>query len=143
RGRIPEALVTARVALDLFKKLLDQFGEEAATFGNFPTLFMSLVADDGAWEHYGGKIRFVDHSGATIADGLDPTRYHEYIAEAAESWSYLKSPYYRPLGYPNGIYRVGPLARLNVCSAMGTPQGDKELHEYRQRSGVAANSSFF
>jgi NAD-reducing hydrogenase large subunit len=141
--RLPDALATVRAALDVFKQLLDRFGQEAAIFGNFPTLFMALVADDGAWEHYGGKIRFVDQQGNTVADGLDPTRYHEYIAEAVEPWSYLKSPYYRPLGYPEGIYRVGPLARLNVCRRLGTPQADRELSDYRARTGPAANSSFF
>jgi NAD-reducing hydrogenase large subunit len=143
RDRLPDAFATIRAALDTFKQLLDKFQQETAVFGNFPTLFMSLVADDGTWEHYGGKIRFVDHQGGTVADGLDPARYHEYIAEAAESWSYLKSPYYRPLGYPEGIYRVGPLARLNVCRRLGTPRADRELDEYRGRTGAAGNSSFF
>ena len=47
----------------------------------------------------------------------------EYIGEAVEPDSYLKSPYYKPLGYPDGIYRVGPLARLNVCDAHGHAAG--------------------
>ena len=33
----------------------------------------------------------------------------------------MKFPYYKPMGYPAGIYRVGPLARLNNCDACGTP----------------------
>ena len=42
-----------------------------------------------------------------------PTRstqadYADWIGEAVEPWSYLKFPYYKPLGYPDGIYRVGP-----------------------------------
>ena len=72
---------------------------ELARSGNFPSLFMGLVGEDGAWEHYDGKIRFVDSAGNIIADRLDPTRYREFIAEAVEPWSYLKFPYYRPLGY--------------------------------------------
>ena len=55
----------------------------------------------------------------------------------------LKSPYFRPLGYPGGVYRVGPLARLNVCNRMGTPLADAELVEYRQRGGRVVLSSFF
>nr|WP_263858263.1 nickel-dependent hydrogenase large subunit [Waterburya agarophytonicola] len=85
-------------------------------------------------------------------DRLDPTHYQEFIAEAVEPWSYLKFPYYRPLGYPakkdscnlqNGIYRVGPLARLNICSRIGTPLGDRELAEFRDRGHSTVNSSFF
>jgi NAD-reducing hydrogenase large subunit len=40
------------------------------------------------------------------------------------------------------MYRVGPLARLNVCDAIGTPWADAELADLRQRSGSVANSSF-
>ena len=42
-----------------------------------------------------------------------------------------------------GIYRVGPLARLNVCERMGAPAADEALVEYRERAGGIASSSFF
>ncbi|HEY8504075.1 MAG TPA: Ni/Fe hydrogenase subunit alpha [Gemmataceae bacterium] len=143
RGRLPESLSVVRAALGRFKQLAQDFREEAEAFGNFPTLFMGLVAPDGTWEHYGGHLRFVDSQRQVVADGLDPTRYAEFLGEAAEPWSYLKSPFYRPLGYPGGIYRVGPLARLNLCDRMGTPLADAELSEFRQLAGGAVTSSFF
>ena len=34
-----------------------------AVFGNFPSLFMGLVTPDGTWEHYDGKLRFIDAAG--------------------------------------------------------------------------------
>jgi NAD-reducing hydrogenase large subunit len=141
--RLPEAWATAVKVLGLFKGLLDRYQEEAATFGNFPSLFMGLVAEDGTWEHYGGRIRLVDSQGQVVSDRLEPACYQEFLGEAVESWSYLKSPYYRPLGYPEGMYRVGPLARLNLCARMGTPAADRELTEFRQRAGGTANASFF
>jgi len=55
---------------------------------------------------------------------------------------YLKAPYYKPVGCPDGIYRVGPLARLNVADRCGTPEADKELQEYRQRFGRIVQSGF-
>ena len=56
---------------------------------------------------------------------------------------YLKSPYFKPLGFPDGLYRVGPLARLNVCSSMGTPLADAELIEFRQHGvGGIVQASF-
>jgi NAD-reducing hydrogenase large subunit len=143
RGRIPEARSTALLALEVFKPLLDKYKGEVDTFGNFPSLYMGLVADDGTWEHYGQHIRFVDSQGQIVADKLEPARYREYIGEAVESFSYLKSPYYLPLGYPDGIYRVGPLARLNLCRRMGTDAADKELIEFRQRGNGTPNSSFY
>jgi NAD-reducing hydrogenase large subunit len=45
--------------------------------------------------------------------------------------------------YPEGMYRVGPLARLNLCKAMGVPLADRELAEYRQRGGGTVNAGFF
>lgn len=142
-NRVPEARTTALEALDLFKQMLGRLQAEAQVFGNFPSLFMGLVADDGSWEHYGGKLRFVDSAGNVIADHVDAGEYAKYIGEAVEPASYLKSPYFRPLGYPQGMYRVGPLARLNVCSRFGTPIADHELKEFRAHGHGAVTSSFF
>lgn len=142
-ARVPEARTTAQEGLRVFKRLLDTHAEEAETFGNFPSLFLGLVTADGGWEHYDGRLRFVDGGGRIVADGLDPAHYGEFIGEAVESSSFLKSPFYRPLGYPDGVYRVGPLARLNVCARVGVPLADAELPEYRQRGGLTVNSSFF
>ncbi|MCC6235751.1 MAG: Ni/Fe hydrogenase subunit alpha [Verrucomicrobiales bacterium] len=142
RAGLPEAFATARLALKLFKGLTEQLSREIQIFGNFPSLFLGLVGPDGEWEHHGGRLRFMDSSGSVLVDQVDPQRYREYIAEAVQSSSYLKSPYYRPLGPEEGMYRVGPLARLNVCKAMGTPEADAELREFRQHGSGAVTSSF-
>jgi NAD-reducing hydrogenase large subunit len=133
RSRVPEAIETVELALGRFKRLLDSYDEEAQVFGNFPTLFLGLVADDGSWEHYGGRLRFVDSQGSIVADKLNEDHYQEFTAEAVQGNSYLKSPFYRPMGFPGGIYRVGPLARLNVCTHMNAERADAELREYRDR----------
>jgi len=143
RAGVAEARATALDAIERFKRLLERYKEESQIFGNFPTLFMGLVGADSAWEHYGGHLRFVDGAGNVIADRLDPARYHEFIGEAVEPWSYLKFPYYRPIGYPDGAYRVGPLARLNICTHIGTPLADAELREFRAQGSGAVTSSFF
>jgi NAD-reducing hydrogenase large subunit len=139
---LPEALHTIRHTLSWFKREMDRHQDEARVFGNFPSLFMGLVTPDGGLEHYDGKIRFVDAGGAVVADNLEPAHYRDYIGEAVESWTYLKAPYYKPLGYPGGMYRVGPLARLNVASHCGTPEADRELAEFRQLGRGAVLSSF-
>jgi NAD-reducing hydrogenase large subunit len=142
-GRLPGARATALDALERFKGLLDRFREEVEVFGNFPTLFLGLVGPDGEWEHYDGRLRFVDAAGRPVADDFEPERFGEYIGEAVEPDSFLKSPYFKPLGYPAGVYRVGPLARLNVCRRLGVPLADRELAEYRQRGGGTVTASFF
>jgi NAD-reducing hydrogenase large subunit len=86
----------------------------------------------------------MDSDGNIVADGLSEDNYRDFLGEAVETWSYLKFPYYKPLGYPDGIYRVGPLARVNICDRMGVPKADAELIEFRQRAGArVATSSFF
>ena len=142
RAWLPEAFATTQTAMDLFKKTLKKHQREVQIFGNFPSLFMGLVAPDGTWEHHGGKLRFVDGSGSVIADQLDPQKYFEFIGESVQTASYLKSPYYLPLGLPDGMYRVGPLARLNVCEQMGVPKADAELKNFKKLGHGAVMSSF-
>jgi NAD-reducing hydrogenase large subunit len=141
---LPEAYATTKIAFDLWKKVLETHKKEVQIFGNFPSLFMGLVEPDGTWEHHGGKLRFTDSSGSIIADQLDPQKYYEYISESVQTTSYLKSPYYSPLGFPDGMYRVGPLARLNVAEQMGTPKADAELKKFKKltRGRSAVISSF-
>ena len=142
RAWLPEAFTTTQTAFDLFRKVMDSHKREIQIYGNFPSLFMGLVEPDGTWEHHGGKLRFTDASGSIIADQLDPQKYFDYIAEAVQNSSYLKSPYYSPLGFPDGMYRVGPLARLNVAEQMGTPKADAELKKFKKLGRGAVTSSF-
>ncbi len=135
---IPEVLAIAQRTLAWFKTTFDQYQEEINSFANFPSLFMGLVNEDDTLEMYDGRLRFVDSEGKCVAD-IAPRDYQTVIAEAVEPDSYLKSPYYKPLGYPDGIYRVGPLARLNIVKSCGTPLADEALVEFRKQD---RNSSF-
>src|SRR5215469_696546 len=128
----PEALAIAVRSVDWLKRTMERFREEIASFGNFPSLFMGTIKEDGGLTFYDGKIRFVDATGRVVADGLNPGRYFDFLGEKVESWSYLKSAYYKPKGFPDGIYRVGPLARLNVSDRCGTPRADQELAEFHE-----------
>jgi NAD-reducing hydrogenase large subunit len=156
RRMLPEALDITGLALDMLKDALDHYRDEDAMYGNFPSLFMGLVTPDGGLEHYDGVLRVVDSDGNVLEPGLTPARYREVIGEAVEPWSYLKFPYYRPLAlrgidgetppptfYQGGMYRVGPLARLNICDYAGTPRADAELREFRRlapRGKLVTNS---
>lgn len=143
KASLPYAFETIHMALEIFMDIVRAHVRAIQIFGNFPSLFMGLVTKDGLWEHYDGYLRFVDSSGSIIEDKIEPTLYRQYIGEAVESDSYLKSPYFIPLGYPDGMYRVGPLARLNVCERIGTPQADAELEKFRRFGKGAVTSSFF
>ncbi len=128
---IPEGMTIARRTYNLFKELVGKFADEAQHFGNFPSLFLSLVTPRGNLEHYDGLIRIKDAEGNIVEDMVPPDDYQRIIGEAVESYSYMKFPYYKRHGYPNGMYRVGPLARLNNCDRCGTPFADVALAEFR------------
>jgi len=139
---IPDALAAIRRALDWYKAELVRWEEEAATFGSFRSAFMALVDADGRVDHYGGRLRVMDADGGLLVDRVDPRPYWDYIGEAVEPWSYLKSTYWKAAGYPDGVYRVGPLARLVVADTLGTPGADAELEEFRARLGRVPASTF-
>ena len=84
----------------------------------------------------------MDSAGKTVAEGLDPNRFYTYLGEASEDYSFMKFPFYLPFGYPQGNYRVGPLARLNVAKFAGTGRADRELREFKQRGRGAVSESF-
>lgn len=141
-ARLPDAMKIIHRTLDWYKGVVDNYREEIRTFANFPTLFLGLVSPSGDLEHYHGRVRVTNDTGGVVADQLDPTLYREFISEAVLPYSYLKAPYYKPHGYPDGIYRVGPLARLNIIDRIGTPKAEVEWVEYRALRRQAILSSF-
>ncbi|HVN05653.1 MAG TPA: Ni/Fe hydrogenase subunit alpha [Bryobacteraceae bacterium] len=142
RAALPAAKVIAHRTLDFFKGVVDQFGEEIANFGNAPTLYAGLVDPTGNLQLYDGRLRFRNPEGNIVADQIGARQYARYIAETTLPTSYLKAPYYKPMGYPDGIYRVGPLGRLNAADRCGTPEADAEFAEFHQRYGRAVQSAF-
>lgn len=140
---IPESIAIVERALDIFKNIMDTHKTEVQTFANFPSLFIGLVNDRGEPDFYDGLIRVVDAEGKIIADRIPASKYQEYIAESVEPWTYLKFPYYRSMGYTDGIYRVGPLARMNIADRLGTRRSDQEWAEFSGLHRGAVLSSFY
>lgn len=130
--KLPEVIKIAQDTLEWFIPKIKDFRDEISHFANFPTLYMSLVGADGELETYDGALSLVDENGTTVVDRLDASNYSEIIGEAITLHSYLKSPYYKPMGYPAGIYRVGPLARLHIAKKCGTPKADQALAVFAQ-----------
>jgi NAD-reducing hydrogenase large subunit len=139
---IPEAMEIVLHTLSWFKASLEDHRPEIRTFANFPSMFMGLVDEKGNLELMEGNLRFIDYKGNKVADQVAPKDYQEYLAEAVEPWSFLKSPYFKALGYPEGIYQAGPAARLNVCEGCGPPLADQEWAEFRSLERGPVLSSF-
>jgi NAD-reducing hydrogenase large subunit len=141
-GGLPEAKAIALRTLKFFKGIVDQFDDEIGSFGNAPTMHAGLVDENGNLQLYDGDVRFIDVAGNAVVERMAAHQYGQFIGEASLPQSYLKAPYFKPLGFPDGIYRVGPLARLNVARHCGTPAADPEFEEYHQRFGRVVHSSF-
>ena len=121
-------------AISIAKGWLEANPEVAASFASFPSNYMGLVDGEGGLQLYDGEIRVKDAQGKYLAQ-FKPEHYLSYIAEHVESWSFLKHPYYRKQGFPQGFYRVGPLGRLNVIDKIGTPLAQEEFKLFRQING--------
>ncbi|MGE5519756.1 MAG: Ni/Fe hydrogenase subunit alpha [Candidatus Dadabacteria bacterium] len=132
---IPEALETVQMGLSIIKKFHEENVELVNSFATSPTLYLGTVGPEGQHELYDGKLRFMNPEGIILQDQVEPKSYLDYIAERSVSWSYLKYPYYKPLGFEKGFYRVGPLARLNVASRMRTPLSRKEFKNFKSLGG--------
>ena len=139
---LPAAMAIVQRTLALWKRTVDGFPNEIESFSNVPTMYCGLVGPDGSLRLYDGRLRFVGADGAIVADQVRPEDYATHIGEASLTDSYLKAPYYKPVGFPEGVYRVGPLARLNVADRCGTPLADAELEAYRDRYGRIVQSGF-
>jgi NAD-reducing hydrogenase large subunit len=142
-AKIPEALEIVRRSLKWFKNNMEQFRSEIRTFANFPTMFLALTNEHGHLAFSRGWLRIINANGEVVKDHIRGTQYKDYIGETKQDDSYLKSTYYTPMGYPEGIYRVGPLARLNVCDHAGTTLADEELAEFRELERRTILSSFY
>lgn len=132
QAELPAMLERAWRSLELTLDLLPRFQAEIAAYAEPATHFLALAGPNGTPEYYDGPLRLLAADGSSLADDLAPERYPEIIAEAVEADSYLKSPYYLPLGPEAGCYRVGPLARLNLAARCGTPRADEALERFRQ-----------
>jgi len=144
-SQVDDIIADCQFAIDLVKEYYAQHSEEAASFASFGTGYLGLVDNEGNVEYYDGKLRLKDSRGITLEDNVAPENYLSIIEERVEDWSYLKFPYYKKLGYPVGMYRVGPLGRLNVADGCDTPLANKEFGNFKKlgNNGVVQGSLYY
>ncbi len=99
------------------------------------TYYMGLVDENNKLNLYDGRVRVIDPEGKEVAK-FEAKDYLEYIAEHVEPWSYIKFPFLKEIGWKgfvdgklSGIYRVAPLARLNVSDGIPTPLAQVEYEK--------------
>ncbi len=128
---IDAQIETTRIGLKIIKDWAAANKEDIDKFGVFPTGYFGLVTPKNGLELYDGNIRLIDSTGKQL-ELFEGKNYLDHIAEHVENWSYLKFPYYKKLGYPGGVYRVGPLGRLNASDVIETPMANEEFKAWKQ-----------
>jgi NAD-reducing hydrogenase large subunit len=129
--------------LVIAKQWLEANQDIVQRFANFRSGYMGLVdAETGALELYDGPVRLVDRDG-NLLEQYEGRNYLDYIAEHVEDWSYLKFPYYKALGWPDGVYRVAPLGRLNVADCISTPLANEEFLKFKAISDGPVEPSLY
>jgi len=128
---IDEMIGYMQEGLGLAKHWLETNQELVQRFANFRSGYMGLVdPETGALELYDGPVRLIDRDGKRL-EQFDGANYLDYIQEHVEDWSYLKFPYYKKMGWPDGVYRVAPLGRLNVADCISTPLANEEFKAFK------------
>jgi NAD-reducing hydrogenase large subunit len=133
-AQVDEQIETIKVGIQIMRGWIDAHQTEINEFAVFPTGYLGLVTPQNSLELYDGDIRLTSQEGIEL-EKFDPQDYLDYIAEHVEAWSYLKFPYYKKLGYPGGVYRVGPLGRLNNSDQIDTPLANEEFKRFKALNG--------
>ena len=126
----------ARFALKLFNDVVldnrDYLDLIAGDVYKHHTYYMGLVDKNNKVNFYDGDVRVVTPEGKEFVK-FKPKEYLNHIEERVEPWSYMKFTYLKEVGWKgfidgpdSGIYRVAPLARLNVSDGMATPLAQAE-----------------
>jgi F420-non-reducing hydrogenase large subunit len=126
------AVFTLKIFEDFFLKNKVIFDLVMSDIYYHRTYYMGLVDEKNKVNYYGGKIRVVDPDGRELIK-FEAKDYLQYLQERVEPWSYMKILYLKNIGWrgfvegtDSGIYRVGPLARLNASEGMATPLAQAE-----------------
>ncbi len=131
---LDESIATIQTGIQLIKGWNEANMEDVLKFAVFPSGYFGQVTPDNGLELYQGNIRLIGSQGQQL-EKFDGRTYLNVIAEHVENWSYLKFPYYKKLGWPGGVYRVGPLGRLNVADKIDTPLAQAEFLKFKALSG--------
>jgi F420-non-reducing hydrogenase large subunit len=136
----------AQKTLDLFHKVVLENPKYMSLISNPAfSLFlynMGLVDEKNRVNFYDGIVRVTDPEGKEFVK-FYPKDYLNHIAERVLEWSYVKVPYLKEIGYQgltdgkaSGIYRVGPLGRLNAAEGMATPKAQAEYELFYKTFGA-------
>ncbi|MCC7554304.1 MAG: Ni/Fe hydrogenase subunit alpha [Methanobacteriaceae archaeon] len=128
----------AQATIDLAVPILEEKMDLVESLGNFGDTRHCGIVKDGVWDVYNGDVRIKDKDGSIYTE-YNNLEYKDIVAEHVKPYSWLKFPYIKELGYPDGIYRVAPLSRLNVADKMpdAAPLAQGAFEAFHEKFGYA------
>ncbi len=126
--------------VDLAKKVVQDYWDPITKLAVTPTYYLGMH-NQGKHEIYDGNVRVMDPNGKIVAD-FKPKDYRKYYGEYVSDHSYATHVYYKPEGYPKGVWRANTLARCNVADQMATPLAQEALKEMRDALGRPIHATF-
>ncbi|MBW2194534.1 MAG: Ni/Fe hydrogenase subunit alpha [Deltaproteobacteria bacterium] len=134
-----DAVELAKATLEIFRDVvLKNKAYTKLLYGDLfshKTYYMGLVDDRDRLNFYDGMVRVVDPEGKEFAR-FEAKDYLKHLEERVDPLSYQKILYLKNVGWKgfvdgkeSGIYRVGPLARLNAAECMTTDSAQVEFEK--------------
>jgi F420-non-reducing hydrogenase large subunit len=149
-----EIVLQAKSCVEFAKFSLKLFHDVVLANKQYLSLILSDVYEmDSYWigtvdrkncvNFYDGDARVVDQKGQEVFRYHDrEPQYLDFIAEHVETYSYLKFPYLKKIGWKgfvagpeSGVYQATPLSRLNVADGMATPLAQAAYEELFKTCG--------
>lgn len=103
--------------------------------------YIGTVDENNHVNFYDGLVSVVDPNGKRLGK-YAPHEYRDWIAERVESWTYLKFPYLKQVGWKglvggedSGVYSATPLSRLNAADGMATPLAQEQYERFYETLG--------
>ncbi len=138
--RIPEMMENINKTVELAKTVVNAYIDVVTKVAVTPTYYIGLT-NNGKLDIYDGKVRVMNPDGKIVAE-FEPKDYTDYYGEHIPRHSYATHIYYKPAGYPDGVWRANTLARCNVNDEMATPLANEALKEMRDTLGRPIHNTF-
>jgi F420-non-reducing hydrogenase large subunit len=137
--QIADQVEWTKKTVDIGLKVVEDYWDVVANVGVVPTYYVGLTKN-GVHDIYDGDIRIVSPTGEKF--DYPPQRYLDALGEHIPEHSYATHMYYKPAGYPEGIYRANTLAMINCADKMATPLADEALQAMRAKVGNVPHHTF-
>ncbi|WP_409200516.1 Ni/Fe hydrogenase subunit alpha [Methanobrevibacter sp. DSM 116169] len=137
-AKAKENVELAQGTIELAVPILEEKMDLIESLGNFGDTRHCGIVNNGKWDVYNGNVRIKDKDGSIYTE-YNNEEYRDIVAEHVKPTSWLKFPYIKELGYPEGIYRVAPLSRINVVDQMpdAAPLAQGAFEAFHEKFGFA------